>query len=184
MGWPNPSVLSNHSPRVNPCGCIQDGQSVGDTPGPMETHWRDVSAWFSFMAKAMALPPSSCSRLAAKLEAQNRGHHHTEVGMALPSRLGDPRAHGTYSSFLRVQLVRRAWAMAGPPSLLMEFSRKLRKHRGWGGAWGDRLLPTTPWPQSRAAAMHCNSISSTICVSVPCTAARSETETTAFLNPS
>lgn len=160
------------------------GEQIRDTPGLMETHWRDVSARFSFMAKAMALPPSSCSRLAAKLEAEDRGHHHTQVGMALYSRLGAPRVHGTYSSFLRVQLVRRAWAIAGPPSLLMEFSRKLGKHWGWGGAQGGRLLPTAPWSHSRAAPMRCNSISSTICISVPCTAYRSETETTAFLRPS
>lgn len=29
MGWPNPSVLSTHSPRANPCGCIQDGTVCG-----------------------------------------------------------------------------------------------------------------------------------------------------------
>lgn len=66
------------------------GEQIRDTPGLMETHWRDVSARFSFMAKAMALPPSSCSRLAAKLEAEDRGHHHTQVGMAPYSRLGAP----------------------------------------------------------------------------------------------
>lgn len=38
-----------------------------------ETHWRDVSARFSFIAKAMALPPSSYSRFAAKLEGGDRG---------------------------------------------------------------------------------------------------------------
>lgn len=37
-----------------------------------ETYWRDVSARFSFIAKAMALPPSSYSRFAAKLEARDR----------------------------------------------------------------------------------------------------------------
>lgn len=50
---------------------------------------------------------------------------------------------GTYSSLLRVLLVRRARAMAGPPSLLMEFSRRLGKDRGWAGNTkaGHRLPP-------------------------------------------
>lgn len=44
-----------------------------------KTHWRDVSARFSFIANAMALPPSSYSRFAAKLEAGDRGHEsHTQ----------------------------------------------------------------------------------------------------------
>lgn len=61
-----------------------------------KTHWRDVSTRFSFIAKAMALPPSSYSRFAAKLEAGDRGHkshtrslgqlQHRHAAVWVPSR--------------------------------------------------------------------------------------------------
>lgn len=44
-----------------------------------ETHWRDVSARFSLMATAMALPPSSYSRLAARLEGQRTQVTHEKL---------------------------------------------------------------------------------------------------------
>lgn len=44
-----------------------------------ETHWRDVSARFSLMAAAMALPPSSYSRLAARLEGQRTQVTHEKL---------------------------------------------------------------------------------------------------------
>lgn len=76
-----PSRLSQHSSQgvmsqpggaggqeQCPCPCPCQGLR------PRDTHWREVRAWFSLMAKAMAWPPSSHSRLAARLQG-----HRTQV---------------------------------------------------------------------------------------------------------
>lgn len=62
-----------------------------------------------------------------------------------------PGARGTYSSFLRVLLVRRARAMAGPPSLLMEFSRRLGKDTGLGRNGPGRASAAPPQPPRSGA---------------------------------
>lgn len=79
-------------PLSQPGGAEAEGQEQCPCPCPCkelqtqplagETHCRDVSARFSLMAKAMALPPSSCSRLAAKLQGQRTQVTHEKLRTA------------------------------------------------------------------------------------------------------
>lgn len=119
-----------------------------------ETHCREVSARFSLMARAMALPPSSCSRLAARLQGQSaqvtqeklQGHHgaiwvpswgpwhllQLPEGAVAPQGMGDGRAALLADGIL---------PEAG-------------KDTGWGGAAKaglHQLLPSAPFASCSGA---------------------------------